>query len=171
MIKGWTFEHIAIVVKDLEKAIKHYQSLGATLIDGPTDLAPDPKIFKIHGQTPQKIKFRACHMILGGLKIEFHQPLEGETPWQEFLDKFGEGVDHVGYYVDDVKKEAAKMEEKGFPIVKSTIEPGDKWVAVYLDTRQIGNVKVELSNKALIDAHQAILDEEDKRKGVKARNP
>jgi methylmalonyl-CoA/ethylmalonyl-CoA epimerase len=155
MEDSWTFGHIGITVKDIDKAIKYYQSLGATLIDGPAMPDFDLSGWRFYGNIPTNIKTKSCHVQMGSLIFEIHQPVEGESPWTEYLQKHGEGVDHINYFVDDVKKETEKMVKKGFKVVLSITEPGDKWVGVFLDTRQGGNYFTELSNRGLVDANKA----------------
>jgi methylmalonyl-CoA/ethylmalonyl-CoA epimerase len=151
MEKGWTFGHINIIVKDIDKAIKHYQSLGATLFDGPGVWDVDEnvaKTFKRSGKTPTPFKCAFAHLHLNGIEIEMHQPIEGESHWNDYFKKHGEGVDHINFWVDDVKKESAKMVEKGFPIVWWD----ENWLAVYFDTSKVGGLMIELSNEAGIKA-------------------
>ena len=79
---------------------------------------------------------------IGGLVFEVVQPLEGETPVKEFLEKKGEGIHHLGFFVDDLDKETAKMAEKGFMVSQSGETPDVKWV--YFDTDAVGGVVIEL---------------------------
>lgn len=39
-----------------------------------------------------------------GMILEFMGPGEGDTPWRRYLDKHGEGVMYIGFYVTDRKK-------------------------------------------------------------------
>ena len=163
MESNWEFGHIGITVRDIDKAIEYYQSIGATLIDGPAMPDFDIKGWRYHGKTPDNIKTKSCHLEIGGLTLELHQPVEGESPFTEFLEKNGEGVDHIDFYVDDVQKETEKMVAKGYEVILSMTEGEnyDQWVGVILDTRQYGDLTIELSNKALVDANRASWQEID----------
>ncbi len=155
MKDNWTFGHIGITVRNMDKAIGYYQSLGAALIDGPATPDFDLSGWRWQGKPVSRLKNKSCHLLLGGLILELHQPVEGESLWTEFLDMHGEGVDHIDYFVDDVKKEADEMAARGFNIVLSIKEKDDEWVGVFLDTRGVGQFYIELSNKKLVDANKA----------------
>jgi methylmalonyl-CoA/ethylmalonyl-CoA epimerase len=152
----WTFAHVGLVVKDINKAIEHFKVVGAVLMDEPV-IHPfgDLKEWKVYGKTPTKLKFKGCSLQLGQLVMELHQPIEGTSTYQDYLNKYGEGVDHIAFEVDGVKTEVAKMVAKGFPIVLSVVQPGDKWVGAYLDTGKVGNLLIELNDKALEDGIRA----------------
>ena len=131
MESNWKFNHIGAVVKDLDKAVEYYQSLG--IVDKATDrITMEGKKAKLVG--------RFIH--IGSLLIELWQPVRGETVQQEFLNSRGEGVNHIAFYVDDLAKEKAKLVEKGIPVVFSVKDQeGDM---AYFDARKVGNTLIEL---------------------------
>ncbi len=155
MKDNWTFGHIGITVRDMDKAISYYTGLGATLMDGPATPDFDLSGWRWYGKPITHLKSKSCHLLLGGLILELHQPVEGESPWTEYLDTHGEGIDHINYWVDDVKQEAEKMTAKGFDIVLSIKEKDDQWVGVFVDTRKVGKFFTELSNKKFVDANKS----------------
>ena len=96
-------EHIGIVVRNLDEAIKMYcEVLG---------LRPD----EIHRE---KTKSMDIGMIqVGESKIELLQPLSMENPMGQFLQSHGEGFHHVAVGVHDIKKELQTLEQKGIPLM------------------------------------------------------
>ena len=82
---------------------------------------------------------------MGDLTFEVIESLEGETPVKEFLDKKGEGIQHIGFFVDDLDREIAKMTEKGFKVTQSADTPTVRWA--YFDTDKVGGVSIELMQK------------------------
>jgi methylmalonyl-CoA/ethylmalonyl-CoA epimerase len=137
------FHHVSVVVRDIEKAIEFYQSLGIgpfqSLVgpSGPTRLTRK----MIRGKPADyQIDLRSAE--IGQLQSEVVQPLEGETPIKEFLEKRGEGIHHVGFFVDDLDRETAKMAEEGFEITQSGETPEVRWA--YFDTDVVGGVVIEL---------------------------
>ncbi|MFQ5996618.1 MAG: VOC family protein [Dehalococcoidales bacterium] len=143
MHKNWKFHHVSVVVRDMKQAIQFYQSLGI----GPFQalIGPEGTVTltekKVRGK-PVDYEIDLRHAELGGLNLEVIQPLEGETPVKEFLEKKGEGIQHIGFYVDDLDQETAKMAEKGFTITQSGESPRVKWA--YYDTDKVGGVAIEL---------------------------
>jgi hypothetical protein len=56
---------------------------------------------------------RRMGMTINGITFELLQPLEGESPWKDFMAKGGDGLHHVGFSVPDVTKAVAYLESKG----------------------------------------------------------
>jgi catechol 2,3-dioxygenase-like lactoylglutathione lyase family enzyme len=143
MPQNWKFHHISVIVRDMSKATEYYQSLG---------IGPFPPLIGPEGTvtlTEKKVRDKPVDYQIdlrqaevGGLNLEVIQPLEGDTPVKEFLEKKGEGIQHIGFFVDDLDQETAKLAEKGFTITQSGESPEVKWA--YYDTDKIGGVSIEL---------------------------
>jgi methylmalonyl-CoA/ethylmalonyl-CoA epimerase len=128
---SWKFDHIGAVVRDVDKTVEYYQSLG--IVDEATDrVTMEGKKAKLIG--------RFIH--IGSLLSELWQPVRGETIQQEFLNSRGEGVNHIAFHVDDLDREKEKMAEKGIPVV-FTVRDENGYMA-YFDARKVGNVLIEL---------------------------
>ena len=145
MHQNWKFHHVAVIVKDMEKAMEFYKSLGI----GPFQplIGPEGTVIltekKIKGKPADyDIDLRHAEGGVGGIAFEVIQPLEGETPVKEFLEKKGEGIQHIGFFVDDLDQETVKMAERGFTITQSGESPKVKWA--YFDTDKVGGVSIEL---------------------------
>lgn len=81
--------HVAIAVKDLDKAVATYRgTLGAQV--------SEPQAEPDHGVT-------VVFVTLPNTKIEFLQPLGDNSPIAKFLEKNPDGgIHHVCYEVDDI---------------------------------------------------------------------
>lgn len=81
--------HVAIAVKDLEKAVATYRNtLGAHV--------SEPQAEPDHG-------VRVVFVTLPNTKIEFLEPLGASSPIVKFLEKNPDGgIHHVCYEVDDI---------------------------------------------------------------------
>jgi methylmalonyl-CoA/ethylmalonyl-CoA epimerase len=131
MESNWKFNHIGAVVRDVDKAVDYYQSLG--IVDEATDrVTMEGKKAKLIG--------RFIH--IGSLLLELWQPVRGETVQQEFLDSRGEGINHIAFNVDDLDRERDKLVEKGIPVVFSVKD--EKGYMAYFDARKFGNILIEL---------------------------
>ena len=87
MAAGVAFDHVLIVVKDLERSIKFYELLGFD-----------------HVETIQRPDDRVGVMRLGEVKIELmclREGLETHRPPRKITDL---GFRHVGFKVDDVEE-------------------------------------------------------------------
>jgi hypothetical protein len=127
------FIQVAIIVRDIEKAAREW----CELFD-----APMPEI-RIQDKGPgDNVSYRGKHANYGlklasidakdrGFIIELHQPTGGDSTFQEFLDKHGEGVHHLGFEVGD-KRDAiiGELEDKGYKMRQIGIYPGSSWTIV-----------------------------------------
>jgi catechol 2,3-dioxygenase-like lactoylglutathione lyase family enzyme len=135
--------HLGFVVKDLEKAIKDFESIGI----GPFE----PLLLPMIGRTvfrgkPLESKEKFVSTKTGQVEIVLTQPIEGESPWQEFLDSKGEGVHHIAYLVDDLDKEVANFKKRGFDISQIGRWEGGGG-GVYLEPK-MGGINIELMQKS-----------------------
>ncbi len=77
MGKNWKLHHIAVIVRDIDKAVEYYQSLGIATV-GREVVFPEAKP-----------SIRAKFVDIGSVPIEFIQPLEGESDYKKFLESKG----------------------------------------------------------------------------------
>jgi methylmalonyl-CoA/ethylmalonyl-CoA epimerase len=147
MLKNWKFSHVSLVVKDMDKAIKYFEGLG---------LGPFPPFLGGPGMpfTGKMIRgkpadydmdLRLAKGDMGGMGFELVQPLKGKSVYKEFLDKKGEGVHHIAFFVDDVDAEIVDMQKLGFKVVQSGAMSNSKWA--YFDTDKLGGMMIELCQR------------------------
>lgn len=69
---------------------------------------------------------------MNGFLIELHQPLNGPSSFQEFLDKHGNGVHHIGFEVGDARDDVvADLADAGYDVHRTLgIYPGSSWTIV-----------------------------------------
>ena len=148
MDSNWKLRHVGIPVRDLDKSLEDYQSLGQASFQ-PDFLIDSSKFaeYLVYGKTPDPVvKTRVALGKMGSLGIELLQPVQGETVHKELLDTTGEGIGHIAYTVDDLEEETAKLVAKGFPVILSIKRLDQtKRSAVYIDTRsKFSNLIIEL---------------------------
>ena len=125
IIKVSELYQAAIVVRDLEQSIEHYQN---TLGIGPWDVididSSDLPVVTYHGR-PAQYKFRAALAMTGPMQLELIQPVEGDSIFRDFLNEHGEGLHHLGHIrVDDLAESIRTLEEAGFHCLQSLAAPG-----------------------------------------------
>ena len=131
---SWKLHHIAVVVRNIDKAVEYYQSLGIASV-GREVVFPE-----------SKPKIRAKFVEIGSVPIEFIQPIEGESSnYKEFLDSKGEGVQHIAFAVDNLDEEMSKLVDKGVSvIVKGKAPAAFGSSTAHFDTRQVGDFAIQL---------------------------
>ncbi len=133
--------HIGLVVRDMDKTIERLTKLGIGPFK-PRILPPDAKeTYRGKPFIPSK---RVAIQItqIGNLELELIQPIDGESPHREFLDQKGEGIQHLGFFVDDLENSVKNLTAEGSSVMLTSQFKGGGGVA-YLDLDAAGLI-VEL---------------------------
>jgi len=133
-------DQVGIIVRDMDKAVEYYQSLGIGPFEALNVTATDRKVY---GRPADDVKNEVKIAPAGGIELELVYPASGKSVQREFLETKGEGINHLGFIVDDIDKEVAKLVEKGFEIISSGKFVGGGGFA-YFDTGKVGGVLFEL---------------------------
>ena len=136
---------VGIVVRDMEKTVERLVSLGI----GPfTSLKKPPiAVRKVCGRPVENVALLAKRAQMGPVELELVQPVSGESIQKEILDKHGEGINHLGFFVDDLDGELAKLVDRGYEVI-SYVKRVDGTGTAYLDTGEVGGVLFELIQRA-----------------------
>ena len=133
---------VGILVKDIAEAAKRLEKLIGI---GPFEiLEPEYRDLTYRGKTG-KFKIRIALAKAGPIQIELMQPLYGETIYDEFAQRKGYGLHHLGIKTDNMEQSVKEMQEKGFRVIQSGNRPGVKWA--YLSTEDQTDVIFELLEK------------------------
>jgi len=131
---------VGVVVRDIDKAVEYYSSFGI----GPFEPLNASIIEReVYGKPAEDVKNIVKVAQVGKVDLELVQPAAGESIQKEFLERHGEGINHLGFFVDDLDQEVAKLVEKGFKVIMSGKFIGGGGFA-YLDTDKVGGVQFEL---------------------------
>jgi len=148
MESNWKFHHVGVAIRDIDKTVEYYQSLGIGTFQ-PEFLFKSSNFadFTVNGKPPDTIvELRIRYVQIGPFQLELIQPVEGESPQKEFLNSRGDGIDHIAYTVDDLDKETDKLTKKGIKVIFSGKRQTGGFA--YFDTRKVGNVIIELMQQA-----------------------
>ena len=138
--------HIAIVVKDIERAVKFYSSLGiGAFVTPPKHVhGSDAYVTRtLRGKPLNSINLIVREARIGPVILQLVQHLEGECVEKEFIDKREEGVQHLGFVVDDIDKAEAKAVELGLKVTQRG-RRADGTGNTFFDTEALGGVVLEI---------------------------
>ncbi|MDR2102977.1 MAG: VOC family protein [Treponema sp.] len=143
------FIQIAIIVRDIEKAARTW----AELFDVPvppirvSERGPQENLTYRGKKADYGLKLALINAKDRGFVIELHEPLGGESTFQEFLDKHGQGVHHLGFCVGE-KRDAliGELEEMGYEMRTIGYYPGSSWTIV--DSEETLGVNLNIKPKA-----------------------
>jgi len=142
--KNWKFLHAALVVKDMDKAIKFFEALGV----GPFPPFLGGPGMPFTGKTVRgkpsdyDMDLRLARGDMGGIGLELIQPLKGRSVYGEFLEKKGEGIHHIAFGVDDLDAEIADMKKRGFKVIQTGGFGTAKFA--YFESEKPGGMLIEL---------------------------
>ena len=132
-LKLGPLDHVGIHVRNLEAVIEVWERMFGV---GPWAIREMSRTTSEGKTLTTRLAFAYTD---NGVELELIQPPEG---YQTFIDEHGEGLNHWGFFVDDVDGEAAKLVERGASIVAQS--PG-QWI--YLDCGGPGGVIFELMRR------------------------
>lgn len=140
-------DHIGWIVKDLDGVLAYWKKLGLKDIhdDGIQDF-PDT----VYRGQKTPLRLRMAFASFGNADIEWIQPVQGASVYDEFLKQHGDGVQHLAYLVaspEDLNKQVNYFKSRGVGVVQFGSWKGTKGEGkfAYLDTAaQGGNINIEL---------------------------
>ena len=133
-----SIDQISFAVKDIDKTIESWSRLYGI----------GPWTFRDNGGVDAKgrpWKARLAFTHVGPIELELVQCLEGRIFQSRFLDTWGEGLHHIGFYVDDVEAEVKKLVAQGVKVFVH--DPGR---FAYLDAGGAGGAIFELIQKTTV---------------------
>ncbi|MBA4114991.1 MAG: VOC family protein [Rubrobacter sp.] len=114
-----SIDQVAVVVRDLDESMERYMNEFGI---GPWSVytfSPD----WIHGMTfrgkEQPYSMKLALTQVGDVMYELIEPVQGPNSYEEFLNEHGEGLHHLGYFVDDIDVAIQEMEKAGYPLLQS----------------------------------------------------
>ena len=96
-------DHIGIAVRDLSEAVKLYEGLLGL------------KVTEIEEVAEQKV--RVAFLPTGDSEVELLESTTPDGPVARFIEKNGEGIQHIAYRVDNLEEKLAELKEKGVRLI------------------------------------------------------
>lgn len=101
MIKG--IDHIGIAVKSIDEALKFYEDVLGLQCTGVEEVSEQ--------------KVRTAFIPTGGSEIELLESTSEDGPISKFIEKKGEGIQHIALRVDDIEKALEEIKSKGLILI------------------------------------------------------
>lgn len=124
-------DHIGIAVKDLESAIKTYE----TILNSPCTKK----------ETVASEKVETAFFSTGESKVELLGATEPDSVISKYIEKKGEGLHHVAFEVKDIHAELERLRNEGFTVLNDQPKPGaDNKLVAFIHPKDNNGVLVEL---------------------------
>jgi methylmalonyl-CoA epimerase len=130
-VNGWTIDHVAIVVADLEATIALYtQTLGFEQLY--REIVADQGIEAVGIRTGDSV-------------IELLRPLSEDSPIARFRGEAATKMHHIAYRVADIEAELARLKGDGVRLIDETPRKGAHGNTIaFLHPKSTGGVLTEL---------------------------
>lgn len=124
-------EHIGIAVKSIENSNDLFEKLFGE---------PHYKIEDVESEGVKTSFFK-----IGNNKIELLEATNENSPIAKFIEKKGEGIHHIAFDVDDIKKEIKRLKKEGFVVLNEKPKKGaDNKLVAFLHPKSTNGVLIEL---------------------------
>lgn len=128
-------DHVGIAVKDLAAAKKFYvEALGMTHL-------PEDEVVE-----QQKVK--VCFFPCGDSEVELLESTAPDGPIAKYIEKNGEGIQHIALRVDNLKAALADLDAKGVRLIDKEPRYGAGGAQIaFLHPKATGGILLELSQR------------------------
>jgi len=123
-------DHIAIVVADMDEAIRRWQSLTGGKL---TSRQPAPE---------QGVE--VAFIEVGDTQVELIRPTSDDSGVARFLARRGESLHHLALEVENMQEEMARLREAGVRFIDQTPRQGSHGQIAFLHPESTGGVLIEL---------------------------
>jgi methylmalonyl-CoA/ethylmalonyl-CoA epimerase len=118
-------DHIAIAVKNIDEVLKVWGD-----------------VFGVKSEHEE-----AAAVNIGGVHIEFVQPVKPDTGIAKFVETKGEGIHHIAFEVENLEKELAALEAKGVALIDKKPRKGMAGMIAFIHPKATKGVLLELVQK------------------------
>jgi methylmalonyl-CoA/ethylmalonyl-CoA epimerase len=126
-------DHIAIAVKNIDEVLKVWGDVFGVKSEHEEEI-PDQGV-------------KAAAVNIGGVHIEFVQPVKPDTGIAKFVETKGDGIHHIAFEVADLEKELAALEAKGVALIDKKPRKGMAGMIAFLHPKATKGVLIELVQK------------------------
>lgn len=133
-MKAMKVDHIGIAVKNLEESIAFYRDILGLEVQGT--------------ETVDEQKVKVAFLPVGDSEIELLESTSEDGPIAKFIEKNGEGIQHIAFKVDDIEESIAYMLSKGMRMIDEAPRYGAGGAKIaFVHPKSSGRVLVELTQR------------------------
>jgi methylmalonyl-CoA/ethylmalonyl-CoA epimerase len=134
LMKALKVDHIGIAVKNLEETLKFYTDVLGLEVEGT--------------ETVEEQKVKVAFLPIGDTEVELLESTSDDGPIAKFIERNGEGVQHIAFKVDDIEEAIAYMKEKGMRMIDEAPRYGAGGAKIaFVHPKSSHRVLVELSER------------------------
>jgi len=125
------FDHVGIAVRNTDTALMTYRDILGGVVT----------VYKESGNTRD---YTFTQFLLGKQRIELLEPLgKGESFLTKFLAKSGEGLHHLTFQVEDIRKASDYLTSRGLKVTDEYYED-PLWQTAFISPKSSSGVLIQL---------------------------
>lgn len=127
-------DHIGIAVKSIEKTSELFSNIFGLKVAGEEII--------------EEQKVKVAFLLLGDSELELLESTSPDGPVARFIEKKGEGIQHIAFRVDNLEKILEKLKEDGVRLIdeKPRYGAGGTKIA-FLHPKSTNGILIELSER------------------------
>lgn len=123
-------DHVGIAVRDLEAALELFSAVFG---------APRPEIKELADQG-----VRGALVPVGQTRLELLEPTAADTPIGRFIDRRGEGLHHLAFYVDNLPGKLQIVADRGLQLIDREPREGLSGDIAFIHPNSVFGILTEL---------------------------
>ena len=126
--------HLGVAVNSIEESKNFWQGILGLSFEG--------------AETVEEQKVTTAFFPVGESEVELLESTAPDGPVAKYIEKKGEGIQHVAFEVDDIEAALAELKEKGIKLIDETPRKGAGGAKIaFLHPKSTNGVLVELCEK------------------------
>ena len=127
-------DHIGIAVNNLDETIKFYEDVLNIKCEG-TEVVEEQKV-------------RVAFFPVGDTELEFLESTHEDGPIAKFIEKNGEGIQHLALRVDNIEAALEELKAKGVRLIDEKPRYGAGGASIaFIHPKATGGILLELSER------------------------
>jgi len=127
-------DHIGIAVKDLAEAKKFYSEMLGIKATGE--------------EVVEQQKVKVCFFPCGDSELELLESTSPDGPIAKYIDKNGQGIQHLALRVNNIEAALADLKAKGVRLIDETPRYGAGGASIaFVHPKSTGGILLELSQR------------------------
>lgn len=127
-------DHLGIAVNSIEDGKNFWSDVLGLAFEG--------------AETVAEQKVTTAFFPVGESEVELLESTSPDGPVAKYIEKRGQGIQHIAFRVDDIEAALAELKEKGIRLIDETPRPGAGGAKIaFLHPKATGGVLVELCQR------------------------
>lgn len=127
-------DHIGIAVKNLDETLKFYEEVLGIKCEG-TEVVESQKV-------------KTAFLPIGDTEVELLESTDKDGAIAKFIEKRGEGIQHIAYRVENIEKALEEVKEKGIRLIDEKPRSGAGGAKIaFLHPKSTYGVLIELCER------------------------